>query len=225
MSGKIFFGFFLLFTGLGFLFGQLNIIEFSAYWSNWWPVLLIAFGVLTFFNGTSRLLGLIVSIVGMAFLLFTANIISGKVLDFLWPSILIIAGLWFMLPFRTRKTKNKDEVFSSSQLTDSLFFSSKQIKFDSKDFVGGSVSVIFGNLKLDFSNSFLTAEGTELEINNFFGSTTIIVPKNWKIKNSNSKIIASFENKTQNPIKTNFDKQYFEIKSVNFFGSIEIVNL
>jgi predicted membrane protein len=65
-------------------------------------------------------------------------------------------------------------------------------KSDVKDFRGGEINCVFGEINLDLSDAQL-AEGTHvLEINNVFGGSVITVPADWYLEIKRHEVFGRF---------------------------------
>lgn len=166
---------------------------------------------------TSRMIaGLILIILGLSFL-FNINIWS-----YLGPLILIIIGLRIMTkPERGVGFHNSRKV-SQDSIDETVIFSSISRQVDSEDFEGGKFVTIFGEGKLDLSKVKTKNNSIDLEAVAIFGTTKVVVPRNWKIKSEGVGVLGSYENKTENNEKEKIID--LRIKGAAIFGEVELIN-
>lgn len=233
MSGKIIFGFIIFFVGLGLLLDRVGVINFSSFIQTWWPLVFILMGFSNLFSQTkSKLSGIIFLILGFSFLAVTTSTIDRNILTFIWPIILIIVGLWLMLPFNRKFSANSpnQKINTDSQLEISTIFSSQNIKLDSKDLIGGEISTVFSSLKLDLRDCVLVADGASIELNSVFSNVQLIVPESWYVKVQTNSILGSIVNKLSSKQQSfkNLDNHdsipTLTIKGATIFGTIELTN-
>jgi len=223
MSGKVILGFIIFFFGLGLLLDQVGVINFGSFVSTWWPLVFILLGVGDLFSSTKSKLGAIIFLIlGSSFLLVTTSTIDRNILSFIWPIILIIIGLWLMLPFTKKSIREKVHV--ENQIDYNTFFNYQNIKLESKDLIGGQISSLFAGLEIDLTKAELAQAGATIEINIVFSGVEIIVPKNWKIKSLAKSIFGGIENQVSEiqDDETSDLEPVLTIKGAIIFSGVEI---
>ena len=96
---RIFVGVLLIAVGIGFFLD--SVIDYDFDWGDWWPVILIALGVMRV--ASSRWVGVLLIVVGAAFLVDTLGIVELDIGDYFWPAILVVAGLFVIFGGRARR--------------------------------------------------------------------------------------------------------------------------
>jgi len=219
MSGKVIFGFIIFFLGLGLLLDRVGVNTFSYFISTFWPIIFILIGISNLFSkAKSKITGIIFLILGCSFLLVTTNTINGNILGFIWPIILIIIGLWLMLPFN--KKSFRENIYDKNQLNINTFFTYQMLKIESKELIGGQISSVFSGMELDLRNAQMVPDGATIELNNVFSGVEIIVPKNWRVNITGRAIFGAFENNAE--AKEGENNPQLTIKGVVIFSGVEI---
>jgi predicted membrane protein len=131
--------------------------------------------------------GVILILIGLLFLLDNLYIMDfGDFISTFWPAILILIGIKIILD---KRRKEPDEEFSQTmseetstqtsrdRINESNIFGDVIMNVASDDFAGGSVSNIFGDVKIDLSDVVITRELCKVSINGIFGDITIVCPK------------------------------------------------
>jgi len=231
--GSIWTGFFILLIGIGALI-KATVTDFPD-WIFSWQMFLIVLGFFVgvrhgFKGGT----WFILMIIGGIFLVNEINPELGF-RRYLWPSIMIAIGIFFILrprrhhwEDREKKTSlqgdipiagatNSDEDFVDST---SIFGGAKK-NIISKNFKGGDLINIFGGTELDLTQADFNGTAV-IELTTVFGGTKLIIPSNWAIKSDAVIIFGGIEDKrrmqtiTENPEKT------LLLRGTVIFGGIDI---
>ena len=228
---KITFGIILIFAGLLFLLNTIGLISFKiAHVVFSFPFFLLVIGILILVNSSKRVLGGILSGVGIFFLLprIFPNIDYGP--NLVLPVLLISLGIYVIFKHTQRKgdkyKKYIEENIDRDMIEDVAIFGGGNKVINSDNFKGGSITAIFGGSEIDLSNCKL-AEGTNvIEIVAIFGGTTIIVPKEWNIQLNVTPLFGGFSNKAYKIPNLEIDKsKTLVIKGVAIFGGGEIKSI
>jgi predicted membrane protein len=247
-SGRFFGGIIILAIGVILLLKQLNAVIFPD-WLFTWPMIVIAVGFYIGARHNFRLGGWpIVMLVGGVFLTeeFYPNL---NISDYIWPIIIISAGLLMILRPKRRhwdwhnnaywESKSKKwqwkyqakygqtppaTAYSQDDFIDSVsIFGGVHKVIVSKDFKGGDVVNIFGGAEINLSQADIKGKVT-LELVQIFGGTKIIVPADWEIQSKMVSIFGGVEDK-RNPAtaKHNPDK-VLVIDGTSIFAGIDILS-
>ncbi len=84
-------GFGLIVLGVLFLLHTLDVVDFRYSWE-WWPLLLVLFGVIRMFERSDRSSGLWLVLIGL-WLLVNEREISGFTYHDSWPLLVVVVGL------------------------------------------------------------------------------------------------------------------------------------
>ena len=227
-DGVPFIGIFLIGLGLVFLFDRMNLIP-----EGWRdiilsiPMLLIFIGLINIFRNQSRFAGLILIIIGGAFLLPDVFNLPFETKQLIWPLILILIGIFIV--FKTQNRKRPHVFFPQSETTNSnerieevaIFGGGKRV-IASQNFKGGTITAIFGGLELDLSDAELSDEGAVIELSCIFGGATLIVKPEWDVQVQVTSVMGGFSDKRKvyKPTGTPSTKKLL-IKGEAIFGGGE----
>lgn len=219
-------------------------------WLFSWPMLLIAIGLFIGFRKGFRGGWFIPVLIG-GFFLINNYAELGDLRRHLWPLILIVAGLAFILrPRRSRRwsercfaekkntpvqaevntplpaeivTPVSEESYHHDDFIDvTAIFGGTQKVILSKNFRGGDMVNVFGGSEIDLSKADINGVAT-LEVTAIFGGATLVVPSHWIVKPEAVCIFGGISDKRKNigPLSENPDKALI-LKGTVLFGGIEI---
>lgn len=215
-------------------------ITFHTYW----PMLLIILGIgKVALPGHSRQIfsGLVLVLVGTLFQLSNLGYISFHFRD-LWPLVIILVGFSIMrnsffgnrrccLKNREYPRNNREsihDVFHDNKVkidTDhvdaSVLFGAGEYKVSSKQFKGGSVSVVFGGIELDLRDAEMEGDTIVLNVSVLFGGVEIRTPMHWQVVLEGFPVLGGMENKTVSPKEVT---KKLIIKGSSTFGGLEVRN-
>lgn len=136
--------------------------------------------------------GLILVLLGCLLILDNLGVLDFfEVILTYWPILLIIIGIYYVFKSPQRNEEKKEK--SADLIHRSSVFEDIQLNINSKNFKGGSLSTLFGDIILDISQVEF-AEGEHiLKINAAIGDIIIKVPDQYNIKYDNSTIIGSLQ--------------------------------
>src|ERR1035437_1832178 len=150
--------------------------------------------------------------------------------DDFWPLILFAIGLWLILSRRERQINHtkftipgNEKTAADSSVFDTIdevcVFNNVRKTINSTNFKGGTITSIFGSVKLDLTSAILAPGENNLEINNIFSTIKIRVPQGWKVLVNVSSIFGGFEDKRFGGIfKTEESQGILVIKGATIFG-------
>ena len=184
-----------------FLLQNLHLVfmrEVFAYW----PVLLIAFGIVKLVDSncqTGRIVG--------GFMMAAGGLLLARNLGFLhvamhdlWPLFLIAAGLFMLLQRTARGPAGWSRNDSGSNLLkETAVFSGGKRVVTAPDFRGGELNAVFGGFELDFRRAGMAGDFAVLEINAVFGGCEIRIPNNWAVEMKGAGVFGAFSDETIHP--------------------------
>jgi predicted membrane protein len=132
--------------------------------------------------------GVILVILGVLFLLDTLEVSSfSHVVRTYWPLILIMVGIalllksqrdWMTTGTSTPQGEGSQGVETSADvISESSVFGNIFVKPTSKNFRGGSISAVFGNLELNLASMELAPGEQHLAVHGVFGGVRVTLPK------------------------------------------------
>ena len=199
LSGQNYFALLLIFLGAGFLLQTLGYFDFGWILSQWWPLLIIIFGIIEFSKPSQRKIGPALVILFGTILLFSRfNAVDVNFWAIFWPLVLIFVGGSIL--FR----QAGDKVVSDKSVDTFVLMSGTEKRLNSEDFVGGSSVTLFGGTVIDLRQATL-AKDAKLDLLTFAGGVEIFVPENCRVNNQLLVLMGGVEDKTQdvtNPTQT-----------------------
>lgn len=211
-------GLVLILLGIGFLLNSLGISSAHDFLVAWWPVIFVIIGLGEIISGNSYN-GTFWLIIGVVLGLFTTGAVSynGDLWQIIWPLILILMGLRFILRPAFRMRVVSEENFTGS----TAVFSGSNKKINSKDFKGSKVSAVFGGAKLDLRDATISKDGAVIDVSTVFGGIEILVPKKTPVKMDVAAIFGGHEDKRDT---SQIDEKLptIVIRGEAIFGGVEI---
>lgn len=213
-------GVLLLLRNMGVLSAEMKSIFFS------WQMLLIAIGLINVAGKTSRLIGVVLIVIGAVFLLPDFFVFDLKFRTVFFPLLLIIIGIVILTQklFVVRHHFSTEQVADNSNfINESNVFGGTKKRFTSKEFRGGKITCVFGGAEIDFTDTQLAPGKHVLEMTCVFGGASLIIPSDWKVNTEMASILGGFVDKRVNMPKEIADgAPELVIKGVAVFGGGEI---
>ena len=184
-------GLFILVLGLVFLLNNLGVIDVSELTARWWPLLIIAAGLLILANNLRNWAGLFLVVLGGAYQLRELGAIEFQPWEVIWPLIIIFVGA--SLLFRRSYLGSRASKEERDDLT-AILAGTKSTN-TSKKFKEARVTSIMGGAQLDLRKATFDTNAV-VEVFGFWGGVEIIVPKNVVIKNKVNNVMAGTDDRT-----------------------------
>lgn len=185
-----------------------------------WQMLLIALGILSLADGNYGW-GTSLIVVGG---LFMYKRYTGASIDYLWPLLIILAGIAiiFVRPKMCLKERFNHGTSDQDFINETAIFGGNDRIVHSGNFKGGVVVSIFGGSKIDLTTCTLEPDTrVVLEMTAIFGGSTFIVPPDWNVVTEVTSILGGFTDKRHN---INADKsKTVIIRGVCIFGGGELM--
>lgn len=213
----------LILIGIGLLMDSLKIFDFGDLISNWWPLILIFFGVKLFIERKPfTMFPLLLLVLGVLFIINNLRILPIGFWDAFLPLIFILIGIWIIF---ARFPLGKSNVTGDEHsINYSAVFSGLKQIVNSEDFRGGNITAYFGGADVDLRNVKVINDNIEININATFGGIELKVPVNWVLIINGSPFFGALENKTH---PYNLSEEELKTVRINYtisFGGIEIKN-
>lgn len=201
--------------GLLWLADSADLIDAGEFISNWWPVLLIGAGVVSFLSNRRQwLVPLIMVLAGVGLLLQTTGAID--IGGMLFPALVILVGIFIILG----RGMNSGTEVSGDEIRSFNIFSGSELASSSRNFKGGNVGAVFGGAEIDLRNAGLAPDAM-LDVFVMFGGLELKVPEGWRVTTKGMPIFGGVENKTaKEPLSDNAPT--LPISMTVLFGGLEI---
>jgi hypothetical protein len=234
--------------GLLFLLDNFHILYIRDWW-RFWPVALIAVGLVKLVDSTyggGRVFGGVVLGVGAIFLGSSLGFYDVTIGE-LWPLFLIGVGLMMLgnrvwgppFPGLTQGRWNKghwdkaswdkgreaEASASESTLNEVAIFGGGKRKITTQDFKGGELTAIFGGFEIDLRFAGMARDSAVLEINAIFGGAEVRIPETWTAVVQGVGIFGGYgdESAAPNPAANPQVKRLY-LKGAAVFGGVSIKN-
>ncbi len=218
MRSQIGFGIWLVALGVLLLLGQLDVIDAGEVIGQWWPLIIIAVGVMQLAERPRAPTGpLIVITVGALLLGTRLDVLPDRVWRYMWPVGLILVGLTLVLRrgLGTGAGSDPAEVVSTS-----AFFSGSAVISTAARLRGGSATAAFGGVTLDLRQAHLDPAGATLNVSALCGGVEVLVPRGWRIVTSGTPIFGGLENNADAAPAA--DAPTLRVDATVLFGGIEV---
>jgi len=185
-------------VALGVLF-MVDSLTDSEVFGDYWPVLLIGWGLWTWYLQQWRVAipPLVLIVVGA--LLLAGNLTSGYDVWQFWPVIIIVIGLaLIMRRAMPMATGGRFGATADGAVTITDVFGGGERRHSGL-FRGGQVTAVFGGGTLDLQAATLPEGGATLDVTCLFGGYEIRVPDNWEIDLRVTAILGGTEDKRTKP--------------------------
>lgn len=207
----------LVVTGLLFLLGNIGISVFSDILSVWWPLLVVALGVVIFLNNTrSWVFPLLVVVVGGLLQLDKLDIITVNTWQILWPVAIIAIGVSIIAD----RFKGAN-VRSDGKHSITAFMGGSEEKNNSQDYTGGKISAVLGGTSLDLRKAVIKKDAY-IEVLAVMGGAEIFVPEGVVVQKKMTHIMGGTEDKTVAPKAK--DAPVLHLVGTLIMGGVEIKN-
>lgn len=210
-------GLLIVIFGAVLLLSNLGVSGAGDIFSTWWPLLVVAIGIIIFVNNKKDYLwALVVFVFGIALQLDRLDFIEFNFWQLIWPILIITIGISIATDWKD-KTAVKANKVERQDVTAVL--SGNEQKNSSANFKGSKVTAILGGAQLDLRKAKVEKEAT-IEVFAFCGGIEIFVPKDVIVKNQITNILGGTEDNTEAP--TSKDAPILNIVGSVIMAGVEI---
>ncbi|MFA8342901.1 MAG: hypothetical protein ACEPO8_08005 [Rhodothermaceae bacterium] len=204
----------LILFGIFFFLDKAQIIYFDPPFELFgWSGFVMITGIIVFFASRSKVLGLLVFIVGLIF--FFPPI---------WPLTIVALGLYLIYHKEKKiEPEEKINIDDISEIETMAIFGGGHKSYLLDDFKGGRATAIFGGSEINLRGCKISNSGAELEIISIFGGLTFEVPADWNVVVDVVSIFGGFHNSmVKSPVIEVNPEKTLIIKGVAIFGGGEV---
>jgi hypothetical protein len=212
--------------GVLFLLDNLHILYFQE-WVRYWPVILIAIGLVKLVDANSaggHVAGAILVGLGAIFLGQTLGYLNVRLHD-LWPLFLIGAGL--LMLFRGDSWHGicrGPRIHTYGRVREASVFGGGKRQVNTHDFTGGHIDAVFSGYEIDLRGATMAADSATLKIGAVFAGIEIRIPETWSVVIEADGVFGAFVDKTVQPDPQTPGLKRLFIKGAAVFGGVEIKN-
>jgi len=222
-TGRLFAGIFIVGLGAVFLLGSLGELRVGRFIGDFWPLMLIFVGIWHMASTNFRRIGmgLILILIGGVFLLANLDVLPYSAWSLLWPSVVILAGLWLIFRPRFRGVSEKAPDVTEDDLGAFVMFWGGDHNITSQNFRGGKATAIFGGLDINLRDARLAGASATVELTAVFGGIDIRVPADWDVVVDSNALLGGVDNKHHASGEGGSRPRLF-IRATALFGGIDI---
>ncbi len=200
-------------------FGITNI---NIFFDGWWTLFIIVPCFIGLFKDEDKTGNLIGLIIGICLLLGCIDIVEFALIwKLMVPAILVMIGISFIFKDAINSKVRKEIKKLNKPEAKEYYscFSGQNIDFNNEEFMGCSVSAIFGGVKCDLRDAIINND-VVINATSIFGGITIYVPVGVNIKISSTSIFGGVSDERKN--KTKDSEHTIYVNTTSMFGGVEI---
>ena len=219
--GRLLLGLAVVTLGVLFLLDSADVLDAGRAIDRWWPVLIVAAGVLTLVERPPAIVrGTLLTGAGIVLLLFSTDVLEEQAWDYIWPTLLILAGVLIVARWHGRtiaRAAGEENVVRSTAI-----FGGPNLVCTAQRFQGAWLTAIFGGITLDLRGARPAPEGASINATVAFGGIDILVPKGWRISVRSTPIFGGLDDKTDHSRAPAAEAPALHIDAVAVFGGVNI---
>ena len=218
--GRILLAFVVMGVGILFLLEATGTLDASDTIGEWWPAVVIAAGVLQYFEHSRPVVQpLLLIAAGVLLLLATTEALGSESWDYVWPVAVIAGGL---LILSRRSGLGRAGADDGNTLVATGIFGGPDVASTSQNFRGASLTAVFGGVTLDLRGARPAPEGAAITATCAFGGIDILVPHGWRIAIRTTPIFGGVSDKTDHTESLPEDAPVLRIDALTVFGGLDV---
>ncbi|MFC8191059.1 LiaI-LiaF-like domain-containing protein [Cellulomonas sp. NPDC057328] len=213
--GQVLLGLLVVAVGVVLLLDRTEVLDVDpgALVATWWPLALIALGVVSALVVPRAWVGpAVVAAVGAVLLLVQLDVVEPDVWSALWPLVVVAVGLGILL--RTGSSGG-----DADHVTSFAFWWGAEPRTRSQRFTGASLTAIMGGISLDLREADVVGTA-RIDVFVFWGGVDIRVPRTWRVRTSGLPLLGGWEDKTDPP--SDPDAPLLDVRIVSLMGGAEV---
>ena len=173
-------------------------------------------------RGTSRWIGAVVTVVGVALLLDTLDVVTFDMGRF-WPVLLLIIGVWILLGGRKAGSYRQGSTVQSDSgaLGATYVFGAGKQQITSQSFSGGSVTAVFGSAQIDLRDASLADGRAVIDLTVLFGGVKFRIPDGWAVDVQGTHLLGGVQDKRSRSAQSP-DGGQLTITGLSMLGGVNI---
>ena len=213
---QLVFGVLLITVGVVLLVDRAGAVDAWALFTTGWPAILILAGAAQVLTRPRNLFGgTVLAGLGVALFSYTLGYVTS--LAVLWPLLLIAVGVWFIAG---RFPAVTGVAGLGAGDTDIVAVFDGRVVERAGPFAGGSVTTVFGDVRLDLRQASLGPAGATVQVTTVFGDVDFEVPDGWKVRVSGPELLGDVNlRSTHEPPP---DAPTLRLRVVTIFGDVDI---
>jgi predicted membrane protein len=191
-SVKLIIGIFFTLLGVLLTLDNLDLADADRFLP-YWPVVLIAIGILKLQDRRGRTFAILAIGIGALLIVFNNDWLQFSIFDF-WPIALIFAGLGIVaraFGFRA------PELSSESSSTIWAILGMRKEAVTARNYAGGRIIAFMGGCELDLRKADIEQGSAELEVMVMWGGIEIKVPEGWEVVGNTVPIMGGADIRTK----------------------------
>ncbi len=223
---QTFIGVLIIVVGLLLFLDNLDIME-SDDILQWWPLLLVALGLVKLIQpgaAGGRGFGFVLLLAGAVILLNKLGLTHINLWD-LWPVLIILIGggmIWrTVAEQRARARVAEGGEGEDVRIDGSAFLGGLTRSNASRDFQGGSLTAVMGGCEIDLRNASMKSPEAVIDVFALWGGIGLKVPRDWTVVVEATPILGGIEDKTAPPSEAS---KRLIVKGMAVMGGVEIRN-
>lgn len=221
--GRLLLGVTVAALGVLFLLDAADLLDAGKAIDHWWPLVIVAAGVLTLAERPPAVVrGTVITAIGLVLLLFTTHLLEKGAWNYIWPALLVLAGLFIIGRWGGRTIvagAGEEDVVRATGV-----FGGPKVASSSRHFRGAWLTAIFGGVTLDLRDAVPVPEGASINATAACGGVDIIVPKGWRLSVRSTPILGGVEDKTDHSQELPADAPILHIDALTVLGGVDIKN-
>jgi predicted membrane protein len=222
-TGRLIFGLVVIWLGVLFLLQELTNFDADVI-LRWWPVALIAYGLMRLTGTWSRqqvTAGAIFTLLGLWMLLRSLGIMPVGIGD-LWPVVLIAIGALMVSGGMRRSRAPTSSGDSTNTVSAFAFWSGVDRRVVTTDFQGGDLTAFMGGHDIDLRAAKMNGQSATIDLLVVMGGVDLRVPDDWAVSVEAMPIMGAVEDRSRPPAGE--VKGRLILKGFVMMGGVEVKN-